>query len=58
MTSGEFRPILEMTNRHSAIFPIMIAALIGHSVSKFISKVSFYEFVCLRILSNQSTTNV
>lgn len=42
--------ILEMTDRHGAIFPLMIAALIGQGVSKFVSKVSFYEFVCLRIL--------
>ena len=45
--------ILEMTDRHSAIFPLMIAALIGQGVSKFVSNVSFYEFVCLRILETQ-----
>lgn len=50
--------ILEMTDRHSAIFPLMIAALIGQGISKFISKVSFYEFVCHRILSTQNTTQV
>jgi H+/Cl- antiporter ClcA len=47
--------ILEMTDRHSAIFPLMIAALIGQGVSKFISNVSFYDFVCLRILSTQAS---
>lgn len=45
--------ILEMTDRHSVIFPLMIAALIGQGVSKFVSKVSFYEFVCLRLLNTQ-----
>ncbi len=43
--------ILEMTDRHNAIFPLMIAALIGQGVSKFISKHSFYDFVCTKILS-------
>lgn len=45
--------ILEMTDRHSAIFPLMIAALIGQGVSKFISDHAFYDFVCLRILSSE-----
>lgn len=45
--------ILEMTDRHSAIFPLMIAALIGQGVSKFVSEISFYEFVCRRILATQ-----
>lgn len=45
--------ILEMTDRHSAIFPLMIAALIGQGVSKFISKTSFYEFVSHRLLTIQ-----
>jgi H+/Cl- antiporter ClcA len=42
--------ILEMTDRHSTIVPLMIAALIGQGLSKSISKHSFYEFVCGRIL--------
>jgi H+/Cl- antiporter ClcA len=42
--------ILEMTDRYSSIFPLMIAALVGHGVSKAISKQSFYEFVCERLL--------
>ncbi len=46
--------ILEMTDRHNAIFPLMIAALIGQGVSKFISNHSFYDFVCLRILTAES----
>jgi H+/Cl- antiporter ClcA len=41
--------ILEMTDRHSAILPIMISALIGQSVSKLISERSFYEYVAKRI---------
>lgn len=44
--------ILEMTDRHSAIFPLMIAAAIGHGVSKLISRKSFYEFVFDRIFLN------
>lgn len=43
--------ILEMTDRHTAIFPLMVAALIGQGVSKFVSKNSFYEFICHRILT-------
>jgi H+/Cl- antiporter ClcA len=50
--------ILEMTDRHSAIFPLMIAALLGQGVSKFISKISFYDFVCLRILSTEAKAKV
>jgi H+/Cl- antiporter ClcA len=46
--------ILEMTDRHNAIFPLMIAALVGQGVSKFISNHSFYDFVCIRILATES----
>ncbi len=46
--------ILEMTDRHSAIFPLMIAALIGQGVSKFVTKKSFYDFVCVRLLEAHS----
>lgn len=35
--------VLEMTDRHSSIFFLMIAALIGHAVSRLISEESFYE---------------
>lgn len=35
--------VLEMTDRHSSIFFLMIAAVAGHSVSKLISHESFYE---------------
>ena len=42
--------ILEMTDRHSSIFPLMIAAVVGHGVSKLISAKSFYEFVFDRLI--------
>lgn len=42
--------ILEMTDRHRAIFPLMLAAMIGHGISKFILKKSFYEFVSSKII--------
>lgn len=44
--------ILEMTDRHRAIFPLMLAAIIGHGLSKLILKQSFYEYVCDSILIN------
>lgn len=37
--------VLEMTDRHSAIFPMMLASLVAHWVSKFVDKISFYEHV-------------
>lgn len=43
--------ILEMTDRHSAILPLMIAAMIGQGVSKLISRQSFYEFVSRRLIT-------
>lgn len=43
--------ILEMTDRHRAIFPLMLAAIIGHGLSKLILKHSFYEYVCESILT-------
>lgn len=43
--------ILEMTDRHTAIFPLMLAAAIGHGLSKYLQKKSFYEFVAERILN-------
>jgi H+/Cl- antiporter ClcA len=52
--------ILEMTDRHRSIFPLMLAALIGHGVSKLISQKSFYEFVyekLLNTLNRQSDTD-
>lgn len=46
--------ILEMTDRHRAIFPLMLASIIGHGFSKLILKHSFYEFVCESILKKIS----
>lgn len=46
--------ILEMTDRHRAIFPLMLAAIIGHGFSKLILKQSFYEYVSMAILNNFS----
>ncbi|MBX3019699.1 MAG: chloride channel protein [Bdellovibrionaceae bacterium] len=43
--------ILEMTDRHSSILPLMMAAMIGQGVSKLISKQSFYEFVAQRLVA-------
>lgn len=48
--------ILEMTDRHGAIFPLMIAALLGQGISKFVSQKSFYDFVCHRILAENENT--
>jgi H+/Cl- antiporter ClcA len=42
--------VLEMSDRHSSIFPLMLAAIIGHGLSKMISQKSFYEFVYERLL--------
>lgn len=47
--------VLEMTDRHSSIFPLMLAAIIGHGFSKIISKKSFYEFVYERLLKEMDS---
>lgn len=44
--------VLEMSDRHSAIFPMMIAALIAHGVAKLVQKKSFYERTREKILSS------
>lgn len=49
--------ILEMTDRHKAIFPLMLAAIIGHGISKLILKKSFYEFVTENILNEYKVEN-
>lgn len=49
--------ILEMTDRHNAIFPLIIAALIGQRISKFVSKDAFYHFACTRILTDHEATS-
>lgn len=46
--------ILEMTDRHSAIFPLMISALIGQGVARFVSQESFYEYAASWILRGMS----
>lgn len=43
--------ILEMTDRHSSILPLMMAAMIGQGVSKLISQQSFYEYVARRLVA-------
>lgn len=51
--------ILEMTDRHSSIFPLMIASVVGHGVSRLISPQSFYEFVFERLMKKiESEKNV
>lgn len=35
--------ILEMTDHHSAIFPLMIVSLTAHAVARSIDRISFYE---------------
>lgn len=35
--------VLEMTDRHSSIFFLMIAALVSHGISRLITQESFYE---------------
>lgn len=43
--------ILEMTDRHSANFPLMIASFVEYGLSKRILKKPFYEFVSEKIFS-------
>jgi H+/Cl- antiporter ClcA len=43
--------VLEMTDRHSAIFPMMLAALCAHWVANRIDKKSFYEHVKERYIA-------
>jgi H+/Cl- antiporter ClcA len=44
--------VLEMTDRHSALFPMMVASMIAHIVSKILSKHSFYDFIKDRQLAD------
>jgi H+/Cl- antiporter ClcA len=37
--------VLEMTNRHLAIFPMMLAALSAQWIAQFVDNKSFYEHV-------------
>lgn len=46
--------VLEMSDRHSAIFPMMIAALCASTAARWIDRASFYEHMRKRI-ENQLT---
>jgi H+/Cl- antiporter ClcA len=37
--------VIEMSDRHSAVFPMMVAAVVAYSAAKSIDKLSFYESV-------------
>jgi H+/Cl- antiporter ClcA len=41
---------LEMTDRHSSIFPMMLAAILANSFSRIVSENSFYEVIKLKYL--------
>ena len=43
--------VLEMTDRHSAIFPMMLAAMAASSSAFLIDKRSFYEIMRQRLVS-------
>lgn len=46
--------ILEMTDRHSAIFPMMLTALIAHVFARIVDQKSFYENMATQIVANES----
>ena len=37
--------VVEMTDRHSAIFPMMVTALVAYGIAKSVEGKSFYEFI-------------
>jgi H+/Cl- antiporter ClcA len=43
--------VLEMTDRHSAIFQLMYAAMVGYLVAYTIDRKSYYERMKLRLLA-------
>lgn len=45
--------VLEMSDRHAAIFPMMIAAVVSHGTAKLIQKNSFYEILRDDILEGE-----
>jgi H+/Cl- antiporter ClcA len=47
--------ILEMTDRHSAIFPMMLAALIADIFARAVDRRSFYENMAESIVQHEST---
>jgi len=44
--------VLEMTDRHAALFPMMVAAMVAHMTSKLFVRHSFYDFVKDRMLKD------
>ncbi|MGE0527159.1 MAG: chloride channel protein [Bdellovibrionales bacterium] len=49
--------VLEMTDRHSAVFPMMMAALAAQSAAHFTDRKSFYERMKERFLPSETKTN-
>lgn len=49
--------VMEMSDRHSAIFPMMVVALLANSAAKSISHHSFYEVVRDRWLGENAPAN-
>lgn len=47
--------VLEMTDRHSAIFPMMFVALLSAKVAKIINPHSLYELICEKYLQKNKT---
>lgn len=50
--------VMEMSDRHSAIFPMMVVALIANSTAKSISAHSFYESIRDRWIKEAPTNKV
>jgi H+/Cl- antiporter ClcA len=50
--------VLEMTDRHSSIFFLMIAAVVSHAVSRTVSQKSFYELASERFLAPPGTPHI
>lgn len=48
--------VLEMTDRHSAIFPMMICALVANGAALLVAKHGFYEEAKLRFLATGTST--
>jgi H+/Cl- antiporter ClcA len=46
--------ILEMTDRHSAIFPMMLAALVAHIFARAVDPKSFYENMSEHLVQQES----
>lgn len=45
--------VLEMTDRHSAIFPMMFVAILSAKVARVINSHSLYELICEKYLSKE-----